>query len=192
MGRAPDNLSPWRTISGRVFPVGDDVGAEAIIAPEYLTFDLDDAAERRWLGAYSFASLAETAGEFVPVGEFRSPYAIVVAGRRFGHGSARIHSAVALAEAGVRCVVADTFASGFLRAATNAGLLLCLTFERPRAGRLLGRGAEAQIDLAAPALVAGSERVALTPPGAVLEIVEAGGLAALLAGRRPIDSSGRR
>lgn len=187
MARAPDNLSPWRTISGRVFPVGDDVAAETIIAPEYLTFDLDDAAERRWLGAYAFASLAETAGEFVPVGEFRSPYAIVVAGRRFGHGSARIHSAVALAEAGVRCVVADTFASGFLRAATNAGLLLCLTFERPGAGRLIDRGTRAQIDLATAALIAGLERIPLNPPGAVLEIVEAGGLAAMLLRSAPID-----
>ncbi len=187
MGHTPGVSSDWRSLSGAVFRVGDDVGADAIIAPEYLTFDLDAPEERRWLGAYAFASLAETAGEFVPVGAFRSAFAIVVAGRRFGHGSARIHSAVALAEAGVRCVVADSFSAGFLRAATNAGLLLCLTFEQPGAGRGIERGVAAKIDLAKPALVAGPERFPLNPPGAVLEIVEAGGLTALLRRSAPVN-----
>ena len=180
----PSRLPP---LIGRVYCVGDDVGADDILAPEYLTFDLDDPQERRWLGAYALAGLSGQSGEFVAVGGFKSPFSIVVAGRRFGHGSARLHSPISLAEAGVGCVVAETFSSGFLRAATNAGLLLGLTFARSGEWKRVETGAKVRIDLEQPALHVGSERLALTPPGARRDIVQAGGLAEYLRHTIPVQ-----
>lgn len=167
-------------IAGQVYCAGDMVSSDDILGPEYLSFDLDDPQERQWLGAYAFAHLAQRAGMFVPVGQFRSPYSIVVAGRRFGRGSARVHSAVALAEAGIRAVVADSIAVEFMRVATNAGLILCLTFVEPGAWKVLCTGDHCVLDLDEPALRAGDRTLALQPPGAVREIVESGGLAAYL------------
>ena len=48
--------------------------------------------------------------------------AIVVAGENFGQGSSREHAAIALKAAGVRCVVAESFARIFYRNAINIGL----------------------------------------------------------------------
>ncbi len=174
-------------IRGLVYRVGDDLSADDILAPEYLSFDLEDPEERRWLGAYALAHLSDQATAFVPVGEFRSRYSIVVAGRQFGHGSARLHSPIALAEAGVRCVVADSFAPGFMRAAVNAGLLHCITFAQPGGGADVNTGEQAEIDLDQSVLRAGERQLALTPIGVTREIVEAGGLAAYLkAGGPPL------
>lgn len=176
-----DHLSDFpSSVVGQIYCAGDEVSAADILGPEYLSFDLDDPTERRWLGAYALARLADRAGVFVPVGEFRSAYSIVVAGRRFGRGSARVHSAVALAEAGVRAVVAESISGEFMRAATNAGLLLCLTFGAPGSWTRLRTGDQGVVDLEEPALRVGDERLALHPPGVVREIVESGGLAATL------------
>ena len=172
-------------IKGQVFCVGDDVSAEDILAPEYLSFDPDDPEERRWLGAYALVHLADRCGPFVPVGAFLAPYSILIAGRQFGHGSARIHSPIALAQAGVRCVVADSFGPGFMRAAINGGLLHCMTFATPGAGRTIETGAAVVVDLDQSVLQVGHAALALTPAGVTRQIVEAGGLAACLKAANP-------
>ena len=48
--------------------------------------------------------------------------AIVVAGENFGQGSSREHAPIALKAAGVKCVVAESFARIFYRNAINIGL----------------------------------------------------------------------
>ena len=48
--------------------------------------------------------------------------AIVVAGENFGQGSSREHAPIALKAAGVRCVVAESFARIFYRNSMNIGL----------------------------------------------------------------------
>ncbi len=181
----PANPESQSAICGLVYRVGDDFSADEILAPEYLSFDLDDPEERRWLGAYAMAHLTGQPTGFVPVGEFRSPYSIVVAGRQFGCGSARLHSPVALAEAGVRCVVADSFAPGFMRAAVNAGLLHCITFATPGEGADIDSGTQVEVDLDQLILGVGDRRLALAPIGITRKIVEAGGLAAYLKADEP-------
>ena len=172
-------------IEGLAFCVGDNLSAEDILAPEYLSFDPDDPEERRWLGAYALAHVAKQYGSLVSVGEFLSPYSIIVGGRQFGCGSARIHSPIALAQAGVRCVVADSFGPGFMRAAINGGLLHCITFATPGAGRAIQTGAAVAVDLAQWALRVGPTVLGLTPSGVARQIVEAGGLMACLKAGSP-------
>ncbi|MCC6909541.1 MAG: hypothetical protein IT430_16505 [Phycisphaerales bacterium] len=171
------SLTPLR---GRIYCVGDGVGADDILAPEYLSFDLSDPAERRWLGAYALARFADSFGTFVPVGEFQSAYSILTAGRDFGRGSAREHSAIALHEAGVRCVVADSYAPGFLRSAVNGGWLHCLRFATGPGERRLETGMSVEIDLTALTLAAPDQRLKIAPTGVMLDVVAAGGLASCL------------
>jgi 3-isopropylmalate/(R)-2-methylmalate dehydratase small subunit len=69
---------------------------------------------------------------------------ILVAGRNFGYGSSREYAATALKAAGVRAVVAKSFARIFFRNAMNVGLPI---LECEQAGTL-GVGDEVEIDLA--------------------------------------------
>jgi 3-isopropylmalate/(R)-2-methylmalate dehydratase small subunit len=171
-----------------VYCLGDDVSADDILAPEYLSFDLDEPEERRWLGAYALAQFADRCGHFVELGAFRSPYSILVAGRRFGHGSARVHSSIALSEAGVRCVVAGSFATEFMRPAVNGGFLQCVTFANPGEVDWIETGSEAIVDLDQSVLMIGDERIVLAPAGVTRDIVQAGGLPAYLkSGRDPLE-----
>lgn len=180
----PPNADAGPVISGLAYCVGDDVSADDILAPEYLSFSLYDPEERRWLGAYAMASLADRLGPLVEVGAFKSPYSIIVAGVGFGRGSARIHSPVALAEAGVRCVVAGSFAPGFMRAAVNGGLLHCALFARSGQHARIQTGDRIHVDLGQCTLTTGESTTALAPVGVTREIVEAGGLAAYLKSNR--------
>jgi 3-isopropylmalate/(R)-2-methylmalate dehydratase small subunit len=164
------------TIHGRVYLLPDHVGADDILAPEYLSFDPDDPDERRFFGAYALASMADLCGPFVETGRFKSPYSIILAGHRFGHGSARPHSPLALAEAGVRAVLATSFAEGFHRAAVNGGYLLPI-LAPPELRGVVSTGDELTLDLAALTLHAPTGRTFPLPdPGVTTNIVAAGGL----------------
>src|SRR5215470_17205950 len=60
---------------------------------------------------------------FVRENEFKSDYTIVVGGKNFGSGSSREHAPLALAEAGVKCVIAEFYARIFFRNSVNGGYL---------------------------------------------------------------------
>ncbi len=127
-----------KTITGRVFVLGDDVDTDQIIPAEYLSYNPADAKERKYFGMYALAGVpADQAGlpggrmRFVDEGQTTSPYSIIVAGRNFGCGSSREHAPLALAEAGVVAVVAEFYARIFFRNSVNGGYLLpCETAER--------------------------------------------------------------
>ena len=167
------------TIEGLAYNLPDDVTADDIIGPDYLTFDLDDPGERRYLGASALAAPAfRLEWPFVDAGQFRSRYSVLVAGHRFGRGSARVHTAMALAEAGVQAVLALSFAEGFLRSAVNAGLLYPLIAPPGLAARVR-TGDCVRIDWPAGRVVLSDDQALHLPdPGVVPEIVRDGGLLA--------------
>jgi 3-isopropylmalate/(R)-2-methylmalate dehydratase small subunit len=118
-------------IVGKVYVLGDNVDTDQIIPAQYLSFNPADPAERRYFGRYANSGVPEQqAGlpgghiRFVPEGQFRSEFSIIVAGRNFGCGSSREHAPLALAEAGVRCVIAESYARIFFRNAVNGGYLI--------------------------------------------------------------------
>ena len=53
-------------------------------------------------------------------------FQIVVGGKNFGCGSSREHAPLALAEAGVKCVIAEFYARIFFRNSVNGGYLVPL------------------------------------------------------------------
>ena len=106
----------------------------------------DEIIPARYLNVHEEAELAKHAMEDIDgdfVGRVR-PGDIVVAGEDFGCGSSREHAVWALHGAGIRAVVATSFARIFFRNAINNGFL---AVECPGAAETVRSGDELEIDL---------------------------------------------
>src|SRR5213592_3015750 len=117
-------------ITGRAYVLGDNVDTDQIIPAQYLSFNPAQPEERKFFGMYANSGVPEAqAGlpkgnvRFVRDNEFKSDYSIVIGGKNFGCGSSREHAPLALAEAGVQCVIADFYARIFFRNSINGGYL---------------------------------------------------------------------
>ena len=177
-----------KIISGKAYVLGDNVDTDQIIPAEYLMYDPTIPEERRLFGRLALSGVpVEQAG--LPDGKVvfvdqsdeencRSEFGVIIAGRNFGCGSSREHAPLALAEAGIKVVVAESYARIFFRNAVNGGYLLPLESPR-RLCEIIRTGQEVEIDMAGPSLkVAGAkeEVMALRGLGDVSAIIEAGGL----------------
>ena len=118
---------------GRVWKFGDDVDTDLIIPARYL--NISDGKE---LARHAFADVRPDFAGSV------SPGDIIVAGRNFGCGSSREHAPLALKEAGIRAVIARSFARIFYRNAFNIGLPL---MESGEAAEFLQEGEKISVDL---------------------------------------------
>jgi 3-isopropylmalate/(R)-2-methylmalate dehydratase small subunit len=171
-------------ITGKTYVMGDNVDTDQIIPAQYLSFNPAIPEERRFFGMYANSGVPEAqAGlpggnvRFVRDGEFTSDYSIIIGGKNFGSGSSREHAPLALAEAGVRCVIAEFYARIFFRNSINGGYLLPLESEQ-RLVEKVRTGDELTVDL--DNLVVRNntknEQYKLKPVGDVLPIIEAGGV----------------
>lgn len=121
------------TVKARAVKFGDNIDTDVILPGKYLV--LTDPGE---LGKHAMEGLLP---------DFASKAAdgiIVVAGENFGQGSSREHAPIALKAAGVRCVVAQSFARIFYRNAINIGLP---ALECPEILTEVNDGDELSIDL---------------------------------------------
>jgi len=171
-------------ITGKAYVLGDNIDTDQIIPAKYLSFNPSLPDERKYFGMYAMSSVPEgqrglPAGDvpFVREGEFKSDFQIVVGGKNFGSGSSREHAPLALAEAGVGCVIAEFYARIFFRNSVNGGYLVPLEstgrlVEKIRTGDLL------EVHLLDGYVLnkTKNERHALRPLGDVLPIIEAGGV----------------
>ena len=151
-------------MAGRAWKFGDDIDTDAIIPGRYLVIN-----DPRELAEHLFEGVRpEMAGE-VKDGD------IVVAGENFGCGSSREHAPLALKGAGVKAVVAKSFARIFFRNSINIGLPLFICPDVDK----IADGSEMEIDMAGGIIENRSrqESYQTTPlPDFLQEIVEAGGL----------------
>jgi len=171
-------------IRGRAYVVADNVDTDQIIPAEYLSYNPADPAERKFFGKHALSGVPPAqAGlpggnvPFVVEGRFDSEFVVIVAGRNFGCGSSREHAPLALAEAGVRAVVAESYARIFYRNAVNGGYLV--PFETPeRLVERIATGDRAEIDHAAGTLknLTAGRTHTLDPLGDVADIIAAGGI----------------
>ncbi len=171
-------------ITGKAYVLGDNVDTDQIIPAQYLSFNPSLPEERKFFGMYALSSVPEgqrglPMGDvnFVRENEFTSDYAIIIGGKNFGSGSSREHAPLALAEAGVRCVVAEFYARIFFRNSVNGGYLV--PFESTE--RLVDKirtGDELEIRMDEQTLINITQgtRHSLKPLGDVLPIIEAGGV----------------
>src|SRR6201992_3587626 len=118
-------------ITGRAYVLGDNIDTDQIIPAQYLSYNPSMPEERKFFGMYANSGVPEAqAGlpkghiKFTPEGQFRSEYDIIIGGKNFGCGSSREHAPLALAEAGVRAVIAEVYARIFFRNSVNGGCLL--------------------------------------------------------------------
>jgi len=148
----------------RTWKFGDNIDTDAIIPGRYLVH-----YDPRKLASHAFEGTRnEFAGEVAP-GD------IIIAGRNFGCGSSREHAPIALLGAGIRYVVAGSFARIFYRNAVNVGLLPLVC---PDTGSIPD-GEECRVDLATMQITCGGRSYVVEPvPDFLLQIVKAGGLIA--------------
>jgi 3-isopropylmalate/(R)-2-methylmalate dehydratase small subunit len=107
---------------------------------------------------------------------------ILVAGENFGTGSSRENVPIAMKAAGIRCVVAKSFARIFHRNCINLGLpaIAC-----PPAAAAATTGASVRIEPDTGTIAVDGEAYSAAPlPGFMLELLRAGGLVPWIGERR--------
>lgn len=172
------------SISGKAYVLGDDIDTDQIIPAEYLSYNPSDPDERKYFGMYAMAGvpvgqdgLPDGHHRFVPEGEFKTDYTIVIGGRNFGCGSSREHAPLAIAEAGATVVVAEFYARIFFRNCVNGGYLLPCECQ-DRLIEHIRTGDRCTVDIEAGVLThePSGRTFPLKPLGDVKPIIEAGGV----------------
>ena len=173
-----------QTLRGTAFVLGDNIDTDQIIPAEYLSYNPAEPADRKYFGKYALSGVPqEQSGlpngsvPFVEEGQFRSRFNMIIAGRNFGFGSSREHAPLAISQAGVRVIVAESYARIFYRNSVNGGYLLPLETSQ-RLIDQVSTGNELEISTATGRLtdLRSGKSYPLKPLGDVAEIVEAGGI----------------
>ncbi len=172
------------SIRGKAFVLGDDIDTDQIIPAEYLSYNPSDPEERKYFGMYAMVGVPKTQSglpkgnlRFVPEGEYKSSYTVVIGGKNFGCGSSREHAPLAIAEAGAKVVVAEFYARIFYRNCVNGGYLLpCESTQRLVEEIQTGQDVEVDIDGGKLTNHTTGKTYDLRPLGDVKPIVDAGGV----------------
>lgn len=109
-----------KIIEGRVLKLGDDIDTDSILPGRYLTLSSPEDLGKHVMEGYDLHYKDK-----IHEGD------VMVAGSNFGCGSSREHAPIALKAAGIKAVVAKSFARIFYRNATNIGLALVEAPEGP-------------------------------------------------------------
>jgi 3-isopropylmalate/(R)-2-methylmalate dehydratase small subunit len=152
-------------LRGRVWKYGDNIDTDAIIPARYLNVSTPEELAEHCMEDWD----ADFAGQ-VQAGD------VMVGGANFGCGSSREHAPLALKGAGIRCVVAESFARIFYRNSINIGLPI---LECPEAVAGTEAGQVLEVDLAQGTIKnvdTGQVFQAGAYPDFLMAIINAGGL----------------
>lgn len=120
-------------IEGPVYVVKDNIDTDQIIPAQYLNLVPTIKEEYEKLGSYALIGLPDSLypEKFVDEGEMNTKFPIVLCGRNMGCGSSREHAPIAMGSAGVKVVLAESFARIFFRNCVATGELYpCELMER--------------------------------------------------------------
>ncbi len=150
-------------IGGICIKFGDNINTDVIIPGRYLvSIDPLELAEHAF----------EPLGPEVQSRLRRSQ--VVVGGTNFGCGSAREQAASCLLGAGIKAVIAKSFARVFFRNCINTGLP---AIECPEAVEALGEEGEVSIDMQKGTVTVGKQSFHFTTyPKSLQKIIDVGGL----------------
>lgn len=164
----PDPQSP--SFTGRVWKYGDDVNTDVIFPGKY-TYTIKDEAE---MARHALEDLDPTFAANVRPGD------IIVAGRNWGAGSSREQAVTCLKAAGVKVIVAASFARIFFRNAVNNSLLPVVC---PEAIPAIQPGETITVDLGRCVVSCAAGEFPFQPfSPSVQRIIAAGGLLEMLRG----------
>jgi 3-isopropylmalate/(R)-2-methylmalate dehydratase small subunit len=150
------------TMTGRAWKFGDDIDTDAIIPGRFLTINNPDE-----LALHAFEGTRDEFAKNVKEGD------VVVANRNFGCGSSREHAPLALMGAGVRVVLAKSFARIFFRNSINVGVLPVVC---PDADKIAD-GAKITLNIKNGYIEADGKKFTIEPvPEFMQGIIDAGGL----------------
>ena len=116
----------------KIYKYKDNVDTDVIIPARYLnSFDAKE------LASHAMADIDATFASTVEKGD------IIVAGQNFGCGSSREHAPLCLKTAGVKCVIAKSFARIFYRNSINIGFPI---MECEEAADKIEKGDDVEVD----------------------------------------------
>ena len=141
----------------------DDIDTDLIIPARYLTTDKEEE-----LAEHAMEDLDQSFIKKIEKGDF------IVSRKNFGCGSSREHAIWALRGAGIKAVIADSFARIFFRNAINNGFY---AIECKGISKEIKDGEEIEIDVASGTIKTNKKTFKFTPfPKFAMGIINAGGL----------------
>ena len=155
-------MKPFRREHGTLVPLDRaDVDTDQIIPKQFLKI-----IERTGYGEFLFNDWRQDEPDFVFNQPEYAPGTVLVAGRNFGCGSSREHAVWALADYGIRAVIAESFADIFRANTLGSGLLPVILLEH-EVRALLDLAAEqpgitVAVDLEGQTVTCGDLRFAFT------------------------------
>ena len=168
-------LEAIKQVKGTADPVpGDDIDTDRIIPARYLKCVTFDGLGLALFFDERFGEGGKPLGHPVDAPEYRGAR-FIISGNNFGCGSSREHAPFAMNKAGVKIVVAESFARIFYRNSIDGGFLIPVEckekiFDKCRTG------SHAEIDLEKYEITIDGAVFKLNSLGDVGPIIEAGGL----------------
>ncbi|RPH51265.1 MAG: 3-isopropylmalate dehydratase small subunit [Desulfobacteraceae bacterium] len=161
------------SIRGKIWKFGNDVDTDVIIPARYL-----NTSDQQELACHCMEDADPDFVRKVAAGD------IILAGKNFGCGSSREHAPVAIKGAGIRLVIAESFARIFYRNAFNIGLPI---LELPQSGIEIEEGDDVGVDIETGVITdhtTGKQYTANPIPQFMRELLAAGGLVSYVRSRR--------
>ncbi len=173
-----------KIIKGKAFVLGDNIDTDQIIPAEHLVYSLTDPNEVKMYGKYALSGVPlKDAGlpmgntPFISGDNYHSKFNIVIGGGNFGCGSSREHAPFALQVAGVKAIIAESYARIFYRNAVDGGFVIPYETSIKLNDKIKTRD-ELEIDLVNNTLknLSDGNKYNLNPLGDILPIIEAGNI----------------
>lgn len=173
-----------KIVKGKAYVLGDNIDTDQIIPAEHLVYSLSKEDEAQKYGHFALsgipiqkAGLPEGGIPFIEGDNYLSDFQIIIGGSNFGCGSSREHAPFALDKAGVKLVIAESYARIFYRNSVDGGFVVPLESpvvlkDKIKTGDMLS------VDLTTFEISneRDGSKFQLIHPGDVLPIIEAGGL----------------
>ncbi len=173
-----------KIIKGNAYVLGNNIDTDQIIPAEHLVYSTSIPDELKMYGHFALSGVPiEKAGlpngniSFIKGDNTESEYSIIIGGTNFGCGSSREHAPLALNVAGVKAIIAESYARIFYRNSVDGGFLIPLE-SIEKLNTKIKTGDELEIDINKNTLknISDNNEYELKPLGSVFEIVESGGL----------------
>ncbi len=135
-------MEPFTLIRSRIIPLNlSDVDTDLILPAQFLT-----STSRDGYGENLFRRLKDNDPDFIFNQAKFQGAAVMVAGSNFGGGSSREHAVWAITGAGIRAVIATSFADIFYSNSAKNGLLL-ITLPENVVNEMLQQGASGSYEV---------------------------------------------